>query len=63
MPRLIWIGEQVFNSDHIVSIKPGDKKGTIKVWTVGQSAIHDNFLVEADFDEVIDLWSGEDEDE
>jgi hypothetical protein len=63
MPRLIELGEQAFDAEKIVSIKRGDKKGTIKVWTVGQSAIHDNFLLEEDYDEAIRLWWGDEEDE
>ncbi len=63
MPRLIWIGDTVFDAYHIVAIRKGNKEGEILVWTVGQSAVDGNFLIEADFDEIVGLWSGEEEEE
>jgi hypothetical protein len=63
MPRLIWLGETVFDADKIVAIRQGSKAGTILVWTVGQSAVDGNFLIEMDFEEAIKLWSGEVEEE
>ena len=59
--RLIQLGEQVFDAESIVSIRKGDK-GTILVWTIGQG-FKDNFLVEEDYDDAIELWNGDYEEE
>ena len=55
--RLIQLGEQVFDAESIVSIRKGDK-GTILVWTMGQG-FKDNFLIEEDYDDAIELWNGD----
>lgn len=55
--RLIQLGEQVFDAETIVSIRKGDK-GTILVWTIGQG-FKDNFLIEEDYDDAIELWNGD----
>ena len=59
--RLIQLGEQVFDAESIVSIRKGDK-GTILVWTIGQG-FKDNFLIEEDYDDAIELWNGDYEEE
>lgn len=55
--RLIQLGEQVFDAESIVSIREGDK-GTILVWTIGQG-FKDNFLIEEDYDDALELWNGD----
>lgn len=55
--RLIQLGEQVFDAESIVSIRKGDK-GMILVWTTGQG-FKDNFLVEEDYEDAIELWNGD----
>lgn len=59
--RLIQLGEQVFDAESIVSIRKGDK-GMILVWTVGQG-FKDNFLIEENYDDAIELWNGDYEEE
>jgi hypothetical protein len=59
--RLIQLGDQVFDAESIVSIRKGDK-GTILVWTVGQG-FKDNFLIEEDYDDAIEMWNGDYEEE
>ena len=59
--RLIQLGEQVFDAESIVSIRKGDK-GTILVWTIGQG-FKDNFLIEEDYDDAIEMWNGDYEEE
>ena len=59
--RLIQLGEQVFDAESIVSIRKGDK-GTILVWAIGQG-FKDNFLIEEDYDDAIELWNGDYEEE
>lgn len=59
--RFIQLGEQVFDAESIVSIRKGDK-GMILVWTVGQG-FKDNFLIEENYDDAIELWNGDYEEE
>lgn len=59
--RLIQLGAQVFDAESITSIRKGDK-GMILVWTIGQG-FKDNFLIEEDYDDAVELWNGDYEEE
>lgn len=59
---LLFVGdEDVVVADHITRVKKANEKQTT-VWVVGQSAVDGGFLIDMPFDEVMDLWTKEEDD-
>jgi hypothetical protein len=53
---LIRFGEKIFNSALIAVAAPADDDKSI-IWTIGQSAVDQGFLVDAPIKEVEELWA------
>lgn len=57
---ILFLGKHKIVAEHITCVKDAGN-GKTNVWVVGQSAADGAFLVDMPEDEVMKLWSGEDD--
>jgi hypothetical protein len=58
----LFLDDLVIDADKITAIRPADK-GKTNVWVIGQSAIDGAFLIDMKFEEVLKLWTGDEDGE